>query len=320
MRHTSASTPLSPAQRLRRAVILAVALTAVSACASVRGRPERITQADVKDSLCPNSQHMDVFAEKDGGDRGAYRDRIVALCIAAYNRRYADFTESLSNESISTNLAVDVASAGLTTLAGIAAPKTAKRLTAGAGLALGIGAAVNRDVFYNATLPALLTIMDAKRAERLTAILQAEQADPQGVTYSLAHASFDLQRYEEAGTLATGVNALNKAAGAAAEQAEQELANVQRGLEFETVVLDASVNTRLAALTRKVRALQDNPADRAKLDQLATALNMTPNAADPTERKRGYVITAMLAAVHTSKVADQNARITQLETDLTPLF
>lgn len=295
---------------------------ALQGCASVRGRPYPITAADIRDRVCPSDEQMDHFAVLTGDARGAYRDRVISMCIGAYNRRYADFTASLSNESISTNLAVDLASAGLTTVAGIAAPKTAKRLTAGAGFALGLGSAVSKDVFYQTALPALLTAMDAKRSEILTDIVTSEKSDPLGINYPLARAAFDLDRYEDAGTLSTGMSALARAAETASAKASQQLEAAQRvpTLTFTPVILDPAVLQRVAALTTKVKDLKDTPADRAKLDALAAKLGLRSRAADRTEEKIGFVVTAILDNVNVASPSDQQARITALEAGLSPLL
>jgi hypothetical protein len=305
-----------------RRCAIGASILALSACASVRGHPEAITAADVKERVCPSDDQMDRFSSLTGDTRGAYRDRVISICIGAYNRRFADFTASLSDESVSANLLADLLSSSLTTAAGIASPKAAKRLTAGAGLALGFGSAVNKNVFYSATLPALLTSMDARKSEILIAIVNAEKADPQGLNYSLARAGLDLDRYENAGSLIVGLNDLNQAASTAAAKAASNLATAQRtaGVTFTAVVLDKNVSDRVAALATKVKNLGDNPTDRATLDALAVKLGMTPQPTDKTDLKIGYVITAMLDVVNTADPADQQKRIAGLEDDLNPIF
>jgi hypothetical protein len=301
---------------MRSATVLLLA-GGLSACASIEGRPKAITSAHVTGRVCPTDAKITAFNAMDPGEaRAAFRDQIVAMCISAYNKRYAEFTTALSQESVSTNLAVNIASSTLTTLSGIASPKTAKRLGTGAAVALGLGAAVNKDVFYSATLPALLTAIEAKRSTILSQIVAAQKADRTGMSYSLSHAIIDLDRYEDAGTLSAGLNELNKAAAAAAQAAGAELAVAQ---EFTAVVLKDDVKNRTAALTAKVRAL-DKDADKPKLDALATKLGLTPSAGDTTQVKIANVIAAIVARVNTRVEADQTSAVAKLETDLNPLF
>jgi len=288
----------------------------------VNGRPDPITPADIKNPVCPSSEQKAEFETKEGVDRGVYRDDIIDICMDAYDRKFNKFTAELSSGSVTTNLVGDVASGTLTTVAGVASPKAAKRLSVIAGAILGIQGAVNNDVYANKTMSALVSAMQVKRLEVLTAIVEAEKADPQGSSYTLNRAAIDLRKYEDAGTLFTGISELNKAASNAATKAASDLATAQRtpSLSVNVALRNDDANERLAQMTAKVRAIPDTVPGRAKLDAIAQKLNLKTDAGDATKLKAAYIIAELVREIGLLDVSDQPAKMDDLETKVNPLF
>ena len=104
----------------------------LSGCASFRGSQERVTAQDfaVFQPVCPTQGEM--TAPHATESNGAYRNRIVLLCIQVINSKYAAFTDELSKEASGTNLGTDILAQVLATGASVVNGATAaKRLAAG---------------------------------------------------------------------------------------------------------------------------------------------------------------------------------------------
>jgi len=292
--------------------VLGAALFFISGCASISGMQDAVTATDLHKGVCPSQAELDVFNTKTGTARREYRDAVILDCIKAINKKYDAFKASLQNEAVNTNLITDVLSLGLTTGAALTKGQTAKELAAGGAFAIGTGTAINKDVFYQQALPAIESAMDAKRDTLLKGIVDSEGADPDATKYTLASAGIDLDAYESAGNLYAAISELTKTANVAAQAAKAELTASQT--RYEVQVLSPTVFTRLKKITDYVRALKE-PVDRAKLDAIASKLNIRPQG--NFEQERVDIIDVVVKRINTG---DQNAQIDALEKDLMGLY
>ena len=214
-----------------------------------------------------------------GMSAGAYRDQIISLCVGAINANYSKFTRSLSKEAGLTNLSADVISQGLSTAASVVTKgPLASKLAAGSALSLGLGASVNKDLFYKQTLPAIIASMDARRNKVLTAIARSENSDPDARIYTLARAAFDLDQLQDAGSLNAAVQELTTAAVQNAAQTDAARQQAETIVDIGTVQdVTPDIDERFhgdVALVRKLESADD--AD--KLKAIATGLGLAPPA------------------------------------------
>lgn len=289
----------------------------VSGCASFRGAQDRVTAHDVAtyESVCPSQSQIQ--AGHPGETNGAYRNRIVLLCIQVINSKYGEFTGELSKEASGTNLVSDIVAQTLATGASIVkGANAARKLAAGSALSLGVGAAVNKDLFYKQTLPAIVASMDAKRAKVLTAILQAENSDPQASVYTLDRAGFDLEALQEAGSLNNAVQELTTAAvqnAAEATAAQQEAATENIGT---VQPITADIRTRILAAAAEVKALEAaNQTDKLRL--IATGFGLAPQPSS-SAKTLSAIIRRELAKVTTADPAKQDEIMKRYEAILSP--
>jgi hypothetical protein len=188
-----------------------------------------------KVSTCP------VVAKNDAPDSSAYdkkdndaetrriaRNAFVDKCVAAIETSYQAFAQSLSTDQKLFAVGSDLATSGVTAAATLAkSARTKTYLTTYAGLLLGFRGSVEKELFFNQTLPALKAQMEGSRDVVMTRIIQNKT---RSVTeYSLDAAATDLKAYYTAGTLTGAVTEVTTDAGVKAANARTELKRVSEG-------------------------------------------------------------------------------------------
>lgn len=303
--------------RIASALLAAGALTG---CASFNGAQQRLTATDMKTfaPVCPTRADMDGAPSNPSRAAGLYRDAVIMTCIKATNDKYAQFVEGLSREAGATNLATDLLSQGLSTAASVVNnASVAKKLSAGAALSLGVGASVNKDLFYKQTLPAIVASMEARRSKVLTAILKAQNDDPYARTYTLARAGYDLDLLQDAGSLTAAVRELTTAAVQNAAQADATRQQAERVLDIGTVqTMTPAINGRVYAAVATVRKLEADD-KTAQLRNIAMALGLAP---DPNynAKQLSAIIRIKTDEVTTTDPARQEQALQQVEAALAP--
>lgn len=310
---------LTGARRGMNIVALSLMFVSLAGCASIRGSQVRVTTSDLKGfvAVCPSEDQ--VIAPHAGESDGAYRDRIIMVCVKAMNAKYADFTDALSKESTTVNLVTDVASQGLATAASVVTKAgLARKLAAGSALSLGINGAINKDLFYKQALPAIIASMDAKRSKVLTGIVRSQNIDRNAKTYTLARAGTDLDRYQDAGSLTTAVRELTSSAVENAAQADAVLQAAERNLDIGTYTTATSLDIKTRAILAAdfVRTLETANRD-VDLWAIAAALKQ-PQAAGAKANITGPIVRAEIAKVTTLTLDKQEARMKEIETALEP--
>jgi hypothetical protein len=289
-----------------------------SACSSLDGAQPRLTAVDMAhyDAVCPS--RADMAGPPAGMSAGAYRDQIISLCVGAINANYSKFTRSLSKEAGLANLTADVISQGLSTAASVVTKgPLASKLAAGSALSLGLGASVNKDLFYKQTLPAIIASMDARRNKVLTAIARSENSDPDARIYTLARAAFDLDQLQDAGSLNAAVQELTTAAVQNAAQTAAARQQAESIVDIGTVQdVTPDIDERFhgdVALVRKLESADD--ADKLKAIALALGLAPPPGA---SARQLSALIRIEMARVTTMAPEEQGAFLDRVDGVLKP--
>lgn len=295
-------------------------LLLMGGCASIRGMQEPVTQADLKQTVCPSQPQIDQYHRLTGLDAGNLRNAIIYQCVIAIDSRYQAFKVDLQKESVGSNLAGDILAFGLTTGAAVSTSGTAKGLAAAGAFVTGVRTTINKDVFYEATLPAIESSMDANRAVILTAILTALKSDPLAQSYSLESAGIDLMRYQNAGNIYVAISELNRVAKENAVKETRKLEEAQSKVigSFKAVVLTPDVTERVKALTGAVRALTE--ADRTQLDRIAGALGLEPGTDQSFAEEQARVVAAIVERAQNPDPQQQEAQISSLEASIAPLL
>jgi len=191
-------------------------------CSTLRAYPDR--SGDVATELKALDEYhaatvLKTYSEKPDAAKKAYRDEVVTGRIRAIDLHFGEFQQAVFREGVSTNLAADMILLGLgaaTATTGGAALKAALGATS-AGVA-GAKASIDKNVYFEKTMPALLGQMLASRKTALVKIQEGLSKDVN--LYPLNQALIDLEDYYNAGTIPGAIVAIVEQAGAAAKTAD----------------------------------------------------------------------------------------------------
>jgi hypothetical protein len=275
----------------------------LAGCAPLQGYPADPENTDATlVTLAPyfnSTKEADYLTTTDPTLRTAKRNEIVLARMRAYDIEFADFERRLYGDGNTVGLGSDLIGlvlAGLTATTGTAATKSA--LGAASAGVIGANTAINKDLYYQKTLPALLAQMEANRLKALppiTAGLKQSDAD-----YPLMQAYIDLDAYKTAGSIPAAINAVNQSAGNAKDKA-QEAITIQRGSAQAQLVSLVSVQSKVKTLTTDAqflalaKAMQPNLASRSpQIQNLVKSLDPQGARLTGNAQKARQVINAWL--------------------------
>lgn len=254
------SMPVRPsALRIGGLLMLLVSLGLAAGCAPVIGYPADPDNTDkTLDALTPYfspDYDKQYNTMPHGAERQQLRDLIVLSRTRAYNLEFDSFERRLNGDGNAVSAGGDLV---LLTLAGLIATTgnagTKAALGAASAGVLGAQAAINKDLYYQRTLPALLAQLEANRAKATLTIMQGLNLDDS--KYSLAQAELDLDTLKRSGGIPTAI-------GNITQQAETDKANSQASLDqLRTLPFNTTSST-----TRLMNWLDPN----GKVDPVAMA-------------------------------------------------
>lgn len=176
-----------------------------------------------------------------GAARQALRDKIVYGRLHVYDVEFSLFVRALSANNNYLSVGSDLtalAFAGLATTTGTAATKSA--LAAVSSGVLAANGAVNKDLFYQKTVPAIVAQMAADRSKVEAVILTG--IGKSDAEYPLARAQLDLDTLNDAGSLNAAVVTITHDAGNA-KAAAQAAVDANRSIAFTPDTVSARFET-----------------------------------------------------------------------------
>ncbi|MBO9575642.1 MAG: hypothetical protein J7494_07900 [Sphingobium sp.] len=308
---------LACGQRWLALVVISVML---GGCASIRASQKPVKVADIAATVCPSPTELEEFKRLSGGAAGKYRDDVIAKCLGAMDARYLEFKEDIRQEATNINLVGDTLAFGLTSGAAVVKGNVSKYLAAGGAFVAGTHSIINRDIFYQQTLPALISAMDARRDTVRAKLTRAQKDDPDAKGFKLADARASLNDYQMAGDLYAAISDITAEASKVAAEARKDRLDADKyTLPAVTVTkLDSAVSTRVTALTGKIRAMPDT--DRVKLVDIARSLGLTPADDRQAALIRSDIVREIVAQVQGKDAATQTGNIDRLESTVEPLM
>jgi|GEM_PF-3242406 len=212
-----------------------------------------------------------------------YRNYVIGAYLAAANDRYGEFTRRLRLQSRGSAVALDIAALGLASGASLAGERTANVLGAIAAALGGTRATLEREVYFDRTVPALIGAMEAARTRLRAVILVGlrRSADE----YPLEAAWTDVQAYEAAATLDNAVQAITQDAANRVVEANAFAEGVRTysGAPAEGV---AAIRRRMTVKLRQLRGASDT----AALNQIVTGLSLQAPAGATASALYGLII------------------------------
>jgi hypothetical protein len=262
------------------AIQILISALIVTGCATVTGYPTR--SVDVKSELdalsyYTNAEVIKIYNSPDDSGRGGktkkdFRNEVVNGRLAAIDIQYNCYQKRLYEEGIGTSILADWVVLGLggaTAVTGSAAVKAA--LGAAITGVTGAKVSLDKNAYFDKTLPALIAKMQAARKEVLVRIrMGLSQGDGD---YPLTQALVDLEDYYNAGTIPGAIAGITASAAADAQQADNDLKvvlDIARGSGF------LKNRIRVDIIMKKIASLTDGE---------AITLNQTPPTTDKDSEK-----------------------------------
>lgn len=209
-------------------ILLAACGLGLGGCQSLNGYPDPVVPP--KEAMTQAQRYFGpaVEAQYDqavGAERQQMRNRIVYAYINAADIRFDSFEQALSRDQKVLAVGGDAATlllAGAATVAKSSRTKT--RLAAWSTATLGIQGSIDRELFYNKTLPVLIAQMRAARRTSLANLyVGLSKPDDQ---YPLLLAKGDIRAYEDAGTLAGALAGIAQDTGVKGQAADTKIKSV----------------------------------------------------------------------------------------------
>jgi hypothetical protein len=271
------------------AACIAVLLTAVllvSGCSTITrgGAPAESfkIEDDIKALEAAFGPAASIAGYYKAKDRKEARNEFIDGRLALYNIRYIQFIRNLGADKQQLDAATDIMILGLSiagTLVGSSQAKT--NLAAAAALLTGSKTAIDKHFYFEKTVPALVSTMNAQRKTVFLKILagRAQTID----LYPLAQAISDLYEYELAGTLLGAVEAIQADAGAKNAVADSKI-RVLRARTKSDIDAMEKINRTAAALikdpkkdlkevNRVLKEVEAEKSDYTDFDSAAKALD-----------------------------------------------
>lgn len=280
-------------------ILLAIIWTAsLTACASVGGYPQAPeTDANLQalkaNYFAPNStcvcnydklrlEYIRTKLPADAELLKAMRDEIVLSRVHVYDIEFSCFQRLLYGTGNTVTLGSDLAVlalSGFGAVTGGAATKSA--LSAASGGIVGAKGAVDKDLYYQKTLPALILQMEANRAKVKLAIFEGlKLPDAQ---YPLQRAESDLADLNDAGSIPNAISNITQTATEAKNETQDAIKaiDISRTPAAAKALGSAPMRIRVANLQAGIDKLSDakalefakNPPIADKdMDDLLTAM------------------------------------------------
>ena len=233
--------------------VLALLLATLTGCAGIDSAPPRFgTEAN---ALKAADAYFDGILARylaaQPQQQKEIRNGFIETRTALIDQGYAGFRQTLYTQRVGMNVGVDLATLGLNAVGAVTGSASAKTgLHALSGGLIGSKASIDKNVFFDRTMPALLAQMEAQRSALRLRMMGGMMVGPD--RYPLMQARADLEEYYAAGTM---VGAIGSITTQAMVEQKSQADNLTRRLPSKAVI-----ERRLAAQGFKVlTVVNDQP-------------------------------------------------------------
>jgi hypothetical protein len=210
------------------------------------------------------------------------RNKFIVGRLTLINLRYIQFIRNLTCERQLLDSATAMLSLGLN-LAGATVPAAGTKtiLAAIASGVTGSKEVIDKNYYFEKTLPALVGQMNAERKKALIPLLEGMQASLED--YPFAQAVTDLHNYYSAGTFAGAIQAIQAEAGAMEKRQDEIIARL---VPLTRAQIDAK-----AVLTKAIGLLKESDLGKIRAAIKILDPQVTPAASfkDALAQLQGYV-------------------------------
>lgn len=205
----SALTATSLSRFFSCTAVLALLLATLTGCAGIDSAPPRFgTEANalkVADAYFDGILRRYLAAQPQ--KQKEIRNGFIETRTALIDQAYAGFRQTLYTQRVGMNVGVDLATLGLNAVGAVTGSASAKTgLHALSGGLIGSKASIDKNVFFDRTMPALLAQMEAQRSALRLRMMGGMMVDPD--RYPLMQARADLEEYYAAGTMVGAIGSI----------------------------------------------------------------------------------------------------------------
>ncbi|MES2940960.1 MAG: hypothetical protein V4864_24995 [Pseudomonadota bacterium] len=193
-------------------------------CASFQGAPEWDNGRSLAATDSLYATYLNRYYVATINERIEVRNQFIEIRAALIDRSYAGFKQTLYSQRVGSAVGVDVATLALSAIgAAVSDVGTKTAASALSGGLIGSKASVDKNVYFDRTLPAMLAQMDGRRSEIRRRLLSGMLAPAS--LYPLMQAAADLDEYFHAGTIPGAISAMTNQAGVSQNVADARLAS-----------------------------------------------------------------------------------------------
>ena len=238
-------------------VAAAICALSLSGCATLRGSQDAVPElkpvglVPIREALL--NYHKPADSDRSNLSRLSYREYILSSYIAAIEQRYQKFVDQLQAGDRGSALGLDLLQLGITGATALAGVGSAEDLATIGAVTAGARSSIDKRLYFDRTLPAVIASMNAERTTILADIEQKRSLPT--TSYSLDSAVSDLNRLQNAGRLDVAIARMTQIAQADNAAAQARLDGITAACD------DIPVGT--ASLTKEFRDLTTTSATAA---------------------------------------------------------
>lgn len=213
--------------KLHRIFLLIAALGLVS-CASYKGFPDRVISSDteledLKDYFS-KTKVIKYDASSNEADRQQIRNEIINGRLTAIDIQFSLFQQKLHEEGLNLNVGTDAMIIGLGAAGALVTGGASQILSATSAAVAGMRTSVDKNAFFEETMPALFAQMIAHRKKVLVKIRTGLASNT--IDYPLQQGFADLGDYQYAGSIPGSLATIVEDAGVTSAKANEQLAEI----------------------------------------------------------------------------------------------
>lgn len=197
-----------------------------SACASFEAMPRPVTEAMIREEFRDDAVMARMSTLNDMEAKRELRNRAVNYRLGLADDQYAKFLVALGIDAKGSNLGLDLGVTALSSV-GSVVTKGANEISAGVAALTGARGAINRELYYEKTLPAIISSINANRLRAKTEILRHLRND-NVVQYPFEQAVSDLKEYRLSAQLDLAITQITTESGQRQGAAVEEYRNATK--------------------------------------------------------------------------------------------
>ncbi len=195
---------------------------------------------------------------KTSGETKDVRNEFIVGRLTLINLQYIKFIRQFAASKAQLDTAFDLLMTGVGLATAVTGGEAAKAALGAASAGLGATrTSIDKNFFYEKTVPALITAMNAQRKVVLLPILVGIKSDIKA--YPLALALSDLSEYYFAGTFVGALQAIQKDAGIKEAVADKKI-EIARSPEAAIELAERATSNKISILQDKINTLSDGQA------------------------------------------------------------